>query len=167
VGSFRYSSWFDAPVDEVFAFHEHPKALRRLTPPNQRLDVLQQTNGIQEGSRVVIRAYLGFIPIQWHARHTVYEKDQLFVDEQVRGPFHRWVHRHEFSPESGGTRLTDSISYSMKGGDVAEFFAGWFVNWQLRNMFKWRHKVTKMFCESHRQSLAAARRSPDQSEAEP
>jgi ligand-binding SRPBCC domain-containing protein len=147
VGSFRYSSWIDAPVEVLFAFHEHPKALERLTPPHQKVEVLERTNGIQEGSRVVIRSHVGPFPIVWHALHTVYIKDRLFVDEQESGPFRTWIHRHEFASEENGSRLTDSISYQMKGGVIAEAFGGWIVQWQLKTMFTWRHNVTKLFCE--------------------
>ena len=33
---------------------------------------------------------------RWVALHTAYEKNRLFVDEQIDGPFARWIHRHEF-----------------------------------------------------------------------
>ncbi|MEO8024918.1 MAG: SRPBCC family protein [Bryobacteraceae bacterium] len=145
--SFQFSSWIDAPVSKVFAFHEHPDALERLTPPGQKLEILERTNGIQPGSRVVLRGSLGPMTMEWHARHTIYEEDSLFVDEQEKGPFKQWTHRHEFEREGRGTRLTDSIEYSMKGGPLLEFLGGWFVNYQLRKMFRWRHKVTKAFCE--------------------
>ncbi len=147
MSSFRKSTWFRTPVEVLFEFHEDPKALERLTPPHQKIEVLERTNGIQEGSRVVIRSHVGPFPVEWHALHTVYIKDRLFVDEQESGPFRKWVHRHEFESENGGSRLTDWITYEMKGGALAEFFGGWIVQWQLKKMFAWRHAVTKLFCE--------------------
>ncbi len=145
--SFHFSSLIKAPVDVVFGFHEHPDALMRLTPPDQPLEVVERTAGIQPGSRVVIRSRIGPFPVEWHTIHTVYEKDALFVDEQEQEPFRNWVHRHEFTSENGGTRLTDAITYEMKGGWLAEFFGGWIATMQLNGMFAWRHNGTKAFCE--------------------
>lgn len=145
--TFRYSSWIEAPVADVFAFHEQPGALERLTPPKEKLEKIQQTNGIEPGSQVVVAAYLGPFRVTWHALHTAYEKDRLFVDEQEKGPFQTWIHRHEFAEENGGTRLTDFVRYELKGGRAVGLLAGWFVTYQLNKMFKWRHKVTKESCE--------------------
>jgi len=145
--TFRYSSWIDAPVETVFGFHEQPGALDRLTPPGQKIEIVERTNGIQVGSRVVIRMRVGLFPVEWHALHTVYEKHRLFVDEQQKGLFRSWVHRHEFAEENSGTRLTDSITYRMKTGILAEVVSGWFVKLQLNRMFRWRHEVTKKYCE--------------------
>lgn len=58
------------------------------------------------------------------------------------------MHRHEFEPENGKTKLTDAIAFSMLGGDSVEFFSGWLVQAQLEAMFRYRHYVTKRECES-------------------
>ena len=79
--------------------------------------------------------------------HRGYEHNRLFVDEEVRGPFAEWIHRHKFSPEGDGTRMTDHIECLLPGGPAVNFLAGWIVGIQLRLMFHHRHKVTKRFCE--------------------
>ena len=83
----------DAPVEVVFAFHEREDALELLSPPFPPLRVLRNSGGIQAGARVELR--IAWV-VRWSALHTAYEKNRLFVDEQVRGPFASWVHRHEF-----------------------------------------------------------------------
>src|SRR3990170_4312852 len=98
--TFAASVVIDAPVADVFGFHERPDALALLTPAFPPVRVVQQSGGIQAGARVVLR--VGLV-ITWVAVHTAYEKDRLFVDEQLRGPFAIWVHRHEFEQVGGGT----------------------------------------------------------------
>jgi ligand-binding SRPBCC domain-containing protein len=90
--------------------------------------------------------------IRWVALHTAYEKDRLFVDEQIRGPFAKWVHRHEFEAAGGKTRLTDRIEYELPGGPLVNKLFGWTVIPGLRNMFASRHRVTREICEK-RQGL--------------
>ena len=86
-------------------------------------------------------------PLPWLALHTAYAKNKLFVDEQVRGPFAKWIHRHEFAAVGNQTRLTDSIEYELPGGAVVNALLGWVVKQGLIQMFRHRHQVTKRFCE--------------------
>jgi ligand-binding SRPBCC domain-containing protein len=142
VPTFVRSVIIDAPVEAVFAFHERDDALTRLSPSFPRVRVVRRTGGIEPGSRVELR--IG--PLAWVALHTAYEKNRLFVDEQVEGPFRRWVHRHEFEDLGGRTRLTDRVEYALRG----EVPIGWIVRLGLARMFRARHLVTKRFCEGKR-----------------
>jgi ligand-binding SRPBCC domain-containing protein len=140
---FEQSVWIDAPVGSVFAFHERPDALSLLSPPFPPLRLLHRAGGLEPGARVELR--IG--PLPWTAIHTACEKNRFFVDEQLRGPFARWVHRHEFTPESSGTRLTDRIEFNLPGGRFIDALLGWAVRRLLQSMFRFRHSVTKRECE--------------------
>ena len=144
-GTFAASVLIDAPVAEVFRFHERPDALALLTPAFPPVRVINQSGGIETGARVVLR--VGLV-IPWVALHTAYEKDRLFVDEQVRGPFALWIHRHEFEPVDGRTRLTDRVTYQLRGGALLNRTAAPFVRLGLSQMFAYRHAVTRRICEA-------------------
>jgi ligand-binding SRPBCC domain-containing protein len=137
----------NAPVERVFAFHERPDALTRLSPSFPSVRVLRKTGGLEPGSRVELRVG----PFPWVALHTEYEKNRLFVDEQIRGPFLRWVHRHEFEDLGDRTRLTDRVDYRLRGGTIVEALAGGLVKRGLSRMFEGRHSATKRFCEGEGQ----------------
>ena len=124
----------DAPVETVFAFHERDDALELLTPPFPQV-AITRTGGIEAGARVELRVG----PFRWIARHTGYEKNRLFVDEMVEGPFRQWVHRHEFEDLGGKTRLTDRIEYEVRAGAMVRVALGM--------LFRYRHRVTKRECE--------------------
>jgi ligand-binding SRPBCC domain-containing protein len=144
VPTFVRSVVIDAPVERVFAFHEREDALARLSPSFPRVRVVRRTGGIAVGSRVELR--IG--PLSWIARHTAYEKNRLFVDEQIQGPFRHWIHRHEFEAIGARTRLTDRVEYRLRGGPIVETLAGWVVKLGLRRMFRARHAATRTFCEA-------------------
>jgi len=135
----------DAPVSVVFGFHERDDALALLSPAFPPVRVVRRTGGIQRGAEVELRV-AGII--RWLARHTDYEPQRLFVDEQVSGPFRRWVHRHEFESLGTRTRLTDRVSYELPGGRLVNAIARLPVEVGLGQMFAHRHQVTKRHCEA-------------------
>lgn len=140
--TFVHSSWIPAPVEAVFAFHERPDALELLTPPWTGATVLERSGGLETGARVRLRIPVGPFGIEWLAVHTGYEKDHFFDDIQQRGPFRVWRHRHEFTSENGGTRLTDRIEFSLPLAPVSDWLLAWLVSFQLRRMFTYRHQAT-------------------------
>jgi ligand-binding SRPBCC domain-containing protein len=135
----EYSSLIDAPVETVFAFHERPDAIQLLTPAWMfpRFTRLRGV-GLEAGVELIVTT--GFV-MKWHAKHVAYEKNRLFVDEIVSGPMKQWRHEHRFEPRGGQTVLTDLIDYVPKG---PEFL----VRPGLNYLFRYRHAVTKRYCEA-------------------
>ncbi|WP_031501090.1 SRPBCC family protein [Bryobacter aggregatus] len=141
--TFLRSIVVEAPVETVFAFHEREDALRLLRPRFLPLRLLRKTGSIEPGSRVELK--IG--PFLWTALHTAYEKNRLFTDEQVQGPFAKWVHRHEFESVGRVTRLTDRVEYRLPGGPWMNHLFGWAVQFGLHQMFRQRHQITRHYCE--------------------
>lgn len=147
--TFIMSTIVEAPVETVFGFHEREDALRILSPRFPRLKIIRKTGGISQGSRVELK--IG--PFLWTALHTAYEKNRLFTDQQVQGPFAKWVHRHEFESVGQTTRLTDRVKYQLPGGEWINRLFGWAVQLALRHMFRRRHRITKLYCEKSKTEI--------------
>ncbi len=111
---FRHAFTVNARREAVEAFHRDPRILRDITP----FPTIVQFHHVErmfEGSSVDFTLWFGPIPVRWVAQHSRVGKDQGFVDEQVRGPFKRWVHRHTFeSIDSQSTRVVDEIEAEFK-----------------------------------------------------
>ena len=138
-----------APPARVFAFHESPGALQRLTPPWEKVSVESGGHSIQVGSRVVLVTRLGPIPLRWVAEHTEYAPPHLFADRQISGPFARWEHRHEFLDDGqGGTILRDAVDYDPPLGALGRLIGGVFLASKLTRMFDYRHEATRTIVES-------------------
>ena len=136
-----------ASPEKVFAFHEAPDALERLTPPWENARVLEKSGGIEVGARVVLEMRLGPIPTRWVAEHTRYEKNRMFHDSQRSGPFRRWEHTHLMEPDgAGGCWLSDRIDYELPLGALGDLAGGWVVRRKLARMFEYRHEVTRRAC---------------------
>ncbi|MFN0104407.1 MAG: SRPBCC family protein [Bryobacteraceae bacterium] len=137
---FVHQTRLAASCEEVFAFHKRTDILNLLIPPWHKVRIVSRRGGLETGARVEIRLLFGPLYITWVAVHTDYQKNRLFVDEQVRGPFAHWRHRHVFQPDGGGCILRDEISYSLPLGLDPLF--GWLVAKDLRRMFMYRHETT-------------------------
>lgn len=140
--TFRQESEIDAPPEQVFAWHERPGAVEDLTPPWEKVEVLEHASSLQIGTRVVFKIRSGLVPQTWVAEHIEYNPPHLFTDVQRRGPFAHWVHRHRFEMVGQGkTRMIDEVEYALPFGWLGELAAGWFVRAKLQKMFAYRHQV--------------------------
>ncbi len=145
---FVKESRIDATPARVFAFHESPGALARLTPPWEKVEVSEGGDSIRVGSRVVLKTKLGPVMLRWVAEHVEYDPPHLFADRQVSGPFARWHHRHEFLDDGrGGTILRDVVDYEPPLGAIGRLLGGAYIKSKLRKMFDYRHGVTRRIVE--------------------
>jgi ligand-binding SRPBCC domain-containing protein len=127
----------------VFAFHEGPGALEKLTPPWEKVTVVESPGTLTPGTRAVLRTKVGPFAMEWVAEHTEYEPGRMFADRQVRGPFAYWYHRHWFLDDGrGGTLLRDEVDYRPPLGMIGEFLGARFLDSKLKKMFDYRHEAT-------------------------
>lgn len=143
VETFSKSINVHRPVGEVFAWHERPGALERLTPSWEQVEVLAHTGGIRDGARVALRSKVGPFWSRWEVEHRGYVEKKQFCDVQVLGPFASWEHVHRF--EMNGTAdctLTDEIRYELPFGPLGRVGAA-FVRGKLERLFTYRHAVMR------------------------
>ena len=147
--SFVKESIIYASPERVFAFHELPDALRRLTPPWESAQIVETATDIKVGSRATIQTrILGLFPVRWVAEHRAYDPPHMFEDVQVKGPFRRWRHRHIIEPHPAGAVLRDEIEYEAPLGFIGQLAAPFFIVPRLEKLFEYRHRVTREWCEA-------------------
>jgi len=73
---------------------------------------------ISLGEEVTWRAWHFGVPLQMTSRITEMRIPDYFVDEQVRGPFRRFRHVHEFSQDAAGTTMVDRIEFAAPLGPI-------------------------------------------------
>ncbi len=129
--------------EDVFAWHERPGVLQRLTPPWEQVELESAGAGVRDGVRVVMKTKIGPVWARWEAEHYDYREGRQFCDRQVEGPFATWEHRHVFEANGeGGCRLTDDIRYELPLGAAGEMAAGK-VEARLDRLFAYRHALTR------------------------
>jgi ligand-binding SRPBCC domain-containing protein len=139
---FETHQWVPYPVELVFAFFANPTNLphlmprkfeariedARIQPPPPRplaSDASRRFKSVAAG--VGSEILISFLPIpwvprrlSWMARITEFVWNSHFCDEQVRGPFTRFRHRHGIQAEVRegleGTLVADEIEFVLPYG---------------------------------------------------
>ena len=138
-----------ATPSDVFNFHESPGALTRLTPPWEKVRLVEGGESLRPGTRAVLEMRVGPLRLHWIAEHTEYIKGTMFADRQISGPFKSWYHRHRFLDDGqGGTLLSDEVEYEPPLGAIGRLFSKGYIERKLNRMFYYRHETTKKIVES-------------------
>jgi ligand-binding SRPBCC domain-containing protein len=146
--NFVKESLIEAPPERVFAFHELPDALVRLTPPWESARVIQPAPDLRVGATAIVETrILGHFRVRWVARHTIYDPPRMFEDVQISGPFRLWRHRHIVEPHERGAVLRDEIEYEPPFWFIGRLVAPLLIVPRLRRLFDYRHRVTREWCE--------------------
>ncbi len=141
---YQKDSQISCAPEELRAWHAREGAFERLGPPWQAMRVVSNEGGIEAGARVRVQLKQFGFWHDWIAEIVSSDPVKEFVDTQVEGPFAHWTHRHEFlETDSGGSRLRDSIDYSLPFGALGAAFGGRFVRSNLERAFRYRHAITK------------------------
>ncbi len=132
------SQWLPRPPEDVFPFYSDAFRLQELTPPLLHFHVVTPPPiEMRAGVEIDYRLRLRGLPMRWRSRITAWEPPHRFVDEQIRGPYRRWVHEHTFIPQNGGTLVKDVVEYDMLGGWLADKLL---VRNDLRRIFAYRQE---------------------------
>ena len=127
------------PIDEVFEFFGDARNLERLTPGFLNFKILTpQPIVMRPGAMIDYRISLRGLPMRWRSEITEWNPPYSFVDEQRKGPYKKWVHRHTFAEEDGGTRVSDHVEYDVIGGALVHAL---FVKKDLERIFNYRLSV--------------------------
>lgn len=128
----------------MFAWHERPEAFLDLAPSRRLVTLLEREGGIRDGGRLVFRAGLGPLSIEWHARLFGFIDGVQFCDEQVRGPFRLWRHTHRVVPAGPHECVMEEhIEYVLPGGPLVGRLAGPVFRRLLAAGFAQRHRALR------------------------
>ena len=140
-------------IERVFEFFKDPRNLETITPPWLGFRITSTSDEVvRNGTRIQYRLRLHGIPLSWESRITELVENAHFADEQIRGPYARWYHRHSFRAVEGGVEMTDVVEYRLPFGPVGRLVHWLIVRHQLRAIFDYRTTIIE--------ALLGAARSP-------
>ncbi|MBL7665208.1 MAG: TIGR01777 family oxidoreductase [Bacteriovoracaceae bacterium] len=137
-----YEIWLPNKVSEIFPFFSDEKNLEVLTPKHLKFQVLKKsTPDMQKGTLIDYRLNLYGIPLKWRTLIESWQVNKQFTDEQLKGPYKKWHHTHEFIEFAGGTLMRDRVHYKMPFGLLGEAITGPLVKSDVNKIFSYRRRV--------------------------
>lgn len=138
----------DRPLEEVFAFYAEPRNLALITPLWLGFRIVSPGPLVMRAGLVIeYRVHPLRVPQRWVSEITEYEPPHRFVDEQRQGPYALWHHEHLFAATpTGGTRITDRVTYTLPFGPLGRIAHALLVRRQLAAIFAYRDaRVAALF----------------------
>ena len=140
--TFEQEQWVDKEVNEVFNFFKEVKNLEFITPEYLNFKILNMnTKEVEKNSIINYRLKLHGIPFKWQTRIKDFVDGEMFIDEQLKGPYKSWIHTHTFFSKEGGTLIKDHVAYEIPFGFLGKFFMSAYIKSDLNKIFTHRRKV--------------------------
>jgi ligand-binding SRPBCC domain-containing protein len=140
---FEEKTKLKAPLEEVFGFFSNADNLEKITPEWLHFKILTPLPiQMREGTLIDYRLKLRGIPIRWRSLISEWDPPYSFTDEQIKGPYRAWIHRHSFAREGDTTIMTDTVRYRVLGGALIDKLL---VRRDIRKIFKHRTEVIRAF----------------------
>jgi ligand-binding SRPBCC domain-containing protein len=141
IREFQTELWLPLPPEEVFAFFADAGNLDAITPPWLHFHIVTpQPIAMRAGTLIDYRLRVHGLPLRWRTRINVWQRPHRFVDEQLRGPYRRWIHEHTFEPHDGGTLARDHLRYAVPFDWLTH---RWFVLPDVEKIFQFRAEALR------------------------
>ena len=112
--TFYKEQFVPSDLDTVFEFFSRPENLEKITPSSMGFNIITPTPiDMKEGAIIDYTVKIMGVPMRWRTMITSYKKIEYFVDEQLKGPYSYWHHKHTFKEVEGGVLIIDEITYAL------------------------------------------------------
>jgi ligand-binding SRPBCC domain-containing protein len=139
---YRHEFEVNASMDKVRRFHSASSSMGAITPPPVLVRLHSAPATLGEGDLMDFTMWLGPLPINWVARIENVSRTG-FVDRMIRGPFQKWVHRHEFvAINAARTRVIDHVEAELSAKWLWKT-VGWLMWLNLPVLFAFRQWKTR------------------------
>ncbi|HEU4679519.1 MAG TPA: SRPBCC family protein [Terrimicrobiaceae bacterium] len=134
---------------EVFGFFSDASNLERITPPSLGFTIRTPLPiCMEEGALIDYTILLHGLPMRWRTRISVWNPPSEFIDEQLIGPYKKWIHHHTFEEVAGKTLMRDRVDYALPFSPFGDLVLPWVRN-ELRGIFEFRRQAILSIFPDH------------------
>ena len=151
----KFEQFIDLPIHDVFSFFSKPENLSLITPSRLKFNILTPRPIIMEEGQLIdyTLTIMYCLNIRWTTLITKYSKPNIFIDQQLKGPYSLWHHTHTFKEKDGGTLITDQVVYGVPFGVIGRLLHLIYIKHDLKSIFRYRYKILNhIFSEIKTQS---------------
>lgn len=131
-------------LKKSWSFFSDPKNLSLMTPKHMNFKILGNLSKMHMGQIIKYKVSpFPFFRVGWTTEITKVDKPFLFIDEQRKGPFSIWNHKHTFKKNKKGIIAYDKVIFKLPLGRLGKFFGESIVKNQLIDIFQYRKKIIK------------------------
>ena len=141
IREFQCEIWLPLPPEELFPFFSDAANLDAITPKWLHFRIATpQPVEMREGALIDYKLRVHGLPLRWRTLIREWNPPHHFVDEQLRGPYRQWIHRHTFEPQNGGTLARDIVHYAVPFDLIAHPL---FVRPDIEKIFAYRQEALR------------------------
>jgi len=142
---FERSVLLSAPPAEVYAFHEDPRNIVKISPPSLRVEKVECSVPACAGGEFLLKVIQFGLPLEWIGYWAEVEPFVRLVDGARKSPFRHWRHHHLFAEVPGGTLMTDRVEYALPFGLLGRLLDTTVMRVVFAAMFAARHRATREY----------------------
>lgn len=145
---FERSVLLDARPSEVYAFHEDPRNISKISPSSLRVERVECSVPARAGGEFRLRVRQFGLPLEWIGVWEEAVPHGKLLDGARKSPFRHWRHGHLFRPEGAGTLMTDRVEYALNAGSLGilgRLLDATVMKFIFTVMFRARHKATAAY----------------------
>ena len=130
---------------DVFGFFSKPENLSVITPSKMGFKILTPSPiEMKEGALIDYTVKIIGLPIRWTTLITKYDPPNLFIDQQLKGPYSMWHHTHNFKKlNDNETLIEDIVIYSVPYSFIGGLIHSLYIKRDLEKIFSYRSKKIK------------------------
>ena len=145
---FETSLLLNAPIEKVFDFAIRPANIIRISPPVLGLKFVNPPEAYSMGAKFEFKVQAWGTIQTSHFEIVEFDRPNLFVEIQLKGPMKSWRHEHRFSVHSDGqTLVANRIEFTPPGGLVGLMVTEAKILDNMEDGFYHRHQQLKKLLE--------------------
>ena len=142
--TFYKEQFVPSDMDSVFEFFSRPENLEKITPSSMGFNIITPTPiEMKEGAIIDYTVKILGVQVRWRTMITSYKENEYFVDEQLKGPYSYWHHKHTFKEVDGGVLIIDEITYALPLQAFRRIVHPVLIKPQLNQIFNFRFQTIK------------------------